>query len=317
MTIKKLVQKVPIENIISRRFDLNGHGRYYRAVEHDSLVIDLQKNLFYWNSIGVFGNALDWLTKIEGMSISDATKILQEYSGIPFQNNFELLLTPRYPYHKLSHAFWKLGREHRDYWYSRGYDDLTIDAFELGYTGRHYVIPVKHEDKLLNFQCIIPPTSTNEKRVWNWTRGLGKQPFNFKILPEWDWVILTESPVDSIIAHQFGYPAISLMPNALNWDNKYTRYLSHINRIYLMFDNDVAGQRGLRKVGAKFSSRVSVVDWEGYPDKADIGDIFKIRNACDKMDKLLHTSLPYAALKNKTSWEWYKDFQEHADVKDQ
>ena len=314
--IKELIHKVPIESIVGRDFELTKCGeRYYRAVEHDSLVLDTKKNIFYWNSLGIFGSALDWLTKIKAMSISEATAVLQEYSGIPFQKNFQLLLKPSYPYHALKHAFWQVGLGCRDYWYSRGYTDETINVFMLGHTGRHYVIPVVHDGKLLNFQCILPPAPGREKRVWNWTRGLGKQPFNFGILGDTDWVILTESPVDAIIAHQFGFPAISLMPNALNWDTELTHYLYHVNTIYLMFDNDEAGRRGLRKVGAKFSDRALVVDWDGYPDKTDIGDIFKMKNAHEKMDWLMHGSLPYEALKNRTSWEWYKYYKEIDNVK--
>lgn len=312
--VRELVKKVPVEIIVGLDFDLTKSGeRYYRGVKHNSLVIDLRTNTFHWNSLDIHGNALDWLLKIKGMAMSEAVKVLQEHSGIPFRKNFESLFEPRYPYHKLAHAFWRIGWQHRDYWYSRGYNIETIDKFELGYTGRYYVIPVKHEDTLVNFQCIVPQTAWTNKRVWNWTRGLGKQPFNFKILPDWDWVIITESPVDAIIADQHGYPAISVMPNALNWNKEFTGYLSHIKTIFLLFDNDVSGKRGLRKVGRYFGGRACVVDWEGYPEKTDVGDIFLMEDCEDRMGWLLKDCLPYDALKNDTNWAWYKTMR--GDVK--
>ena len=305
--LKELVRKVPTEAIVSLDFDLTKSGsRYYRGVKHNSLVIDTKTNTFHWNSLDVHGSALDWLLKVKGMAMSEAIKVLQEHTGIPFQQNFESLFEPRYPYHKLANAFWKIGDAHRGYWYSRGYSDLTIDNFELGYTGRHYVIPVRHEGTLVNFQCIVPPSPGKDKQVWNWTRGLGKQPFNFKALHDTDWVIITESPVDAILAHQHGYPAISVMPNALNWNKDFTGYLSHIKTIYLMFDNDLPGTRGLRKTGRNFQGRARVVDWDGYADKVDVGDVLTMRNGEERMDWLLRDSLPYDALKNDTNWTWYQ-----------
>lgn len=309
--LKKLVNRVPVEAVVGRDFDLTQSGsRYLRGVTHDSLVIDKKTNTFHWNSLDLHGNALDWLVKVKGMAVSEAVKVLEECSGIPFRKNFDSLFAPRYPYYKLVDAFWRIGIGHREYWYSRGYTDETIDRFKLGHTGRHYVIPVIHSGQLVNFQCIVPQTMFNNKRVWNWTKGLGKQPFNFEILSDYDWVIITESPVDTIIAHQYKYPAISVMPNALNWDKEFTGYLSHIKNIWLLFDNDLPGQRGMRKVGKHFPGRARVVDWEGYPEKTDVGDILKMENGIELMDWLLHDSLPYDALNSNLKWEWYKSLGE-------
>ena len=42
--------------------DIGGNGNYYRAIDHDSLVVDTQTGFFYWNSKGIFGKPLDYLT---------------------------------------------------------------------------------------------------------------------------------------------------------------------------------------------------------------------------------------------------------------
>lgn len=302
MTIKKLVKSVPVDKIIERDFSLDrGASRYIRAIAHDSLVIDLEQNIFYWNSVGISGNALDWLRKIKGMSMMDSLKLLRDYSGIPYRKNYQFLFQPCYPYSKLLDVFYNLGKSNRDYWYSRGYTDDTINKFKLGFTGNSYVIPVVHEDILRNFQCRTP-----EKNIWMWTKELREFPFNFKILNTTDWVVITESPVDCILLEQYNIPAISVMPNALSFRSEYLKYLAHIKNIYLFFDNDPAGYAGMVRIGKKFKSRCFVVDWKGFPYKYDVGDLLKGAKEGKLMHKMLSKSLPYESLDNPLAKEFYR-----------
>ncbi|EIL83347.1 DUF3991 and TOPRIM domain-containing protein [Bacillus altitudinis] len=49
--------------------------KYYRHQDHDSLVINVQKNYFSWNSQGLNGNnAISYLTKVKGFSFPDAVR---------------------------------------------------------------------------------------------------------------------------------------------------------------------------------------------------------------------------------------------------
>uniref|UniRef100_UPI003F4969BD DUF3991 domain-containing protein n=1 Tax=Bacillus multifaciens TaxID=3068506 RepID=UPI003F4969BD len=52
--------------------------RYYRLVEHDSLIIDRLKNRFYWNSRGVNGNIINFVQEVEGASFPGAMQRLLE-----------------------------------------------------------------------------------------------------------------------------------------------------------------------------------------------------------------------------------------------
>lgn len=47
-------------------------GNYYRHQEHDSLVININRNYFSWNSKGVSGNAVTYLIHVHGMSFQEA-----------------------------------------------------------------------------------------------------------------------------------------------------------------------------------------------------------------------------------------------------
>ncbi len=298
--IRDKMRRIPVENVIARDFELTQSGNYFRGVLHDSLIIDTKKNRFYWNSIGISGDGFDWLTKIRGLSPAKAIETLQEYSDVPLKRSLDLLFTPSYPYYKLAQVFYELGKGYRLYWYSRGYTDDIIDHFRLGYTGKWYVIPVFNGGTLVNFQCRTP-----EKKIWEWTSGLGIQPFNFNILDNTDWAVVTEGPADAIIATQHGFPAISWLSSALSWDKNLSGHFVRLNKIYLMFDNDKAGWRGLRRIGKNFSNKCWVIDWEGFPEKCDVGDILK-QSGPAALSRLIDKCLPYKALDSQMSKEFYR-----------
>lgn len=52
---------------------------YYRCDQHSSLVIDVRKNVMFWNTEHVNGSALEYLKKIEGKTFPEAMNILSEY----------------------------------------------------------------------------------------------------------------------------------------------------------------------------------------------------------------------------------------------
>lgn len=308
MGLRDELRKVPVEDIVALDFPLDRAGeRYYRAIPHDSLVVDTEKNLFFWNSMSISGDAYDWLTKVRGLSSMDAIEVLQTYTRVPIKQQIDAsLFTPSGPYYKLLKAFYDLGKGHRNYWYDRGYTDDTIDLFQLGWTGKYYVVPIIHEGKLLNFQC-----RTRDKRMWSWTKGLGKLPFNFSVLKDnhHPFVIITESPVDCIIATQYGYPAVSLYPNALTLDENFVGAFHGIPKIYLMFDNDKAGRRGMKTVGKRFASRAWVPQWTGYPDKADVGDVLKDEGPY-YFGNLMEDCLPWDVIGDPLRKELYIRYRE-------
>lgn len=302
------IKKIPVLDVVGCDMLLTKSGkRYYRGVEHDSLVVDTEKNLFFWNSIGISGNALDWMCKIRGYSIADALEYLQKFSNLPLKKSIDRLFEPNKPYYRLLKVFYELGKSYREYWYGRGYSDDSIDKFMLGYTGKYHVIPVIYNGELVNFQCRTP-----DKRIWSWVKNSKKQPFNFEVLTETDWVIITESPVDAIIADQYGFPAVSIFPNALSWDRDFTKHFLGINKVYLFYDNDKAGWRGMRRVSKYLNC--SVVDWEGYPEKTDVGDILNDYSR-DAMKDLIENSLPSDALSSDARIELYRELRER--IKDE
>ena len=53
-----------LESLIEEDFGYEGNGhRWARSSKHSSLVIDRQNQLWFWNSRGIRGNAVDYLVK--------------------------------------------------------------------------------------------------------------------------------------------------------------------------------------------------------------------------------------------------------------
>lgn len=56
-------------------------GRYYSLKEHDSVIIDTEKNKFWRNSAGVSGSVIDFAMHFEGLDVHNAMKKLALFAG--------------------------------------------------------------------------------------------------------------------------------------------------------------------------------------------------------------------------------------------
>lgn len=257
---------IPVAEVIRKTFELKPSGsRYLRGIEHDSLVVDKKRNLFFWNSKGIAGDALDWLTEVRGVSHDNAKQLLSKfpkYRSDTMQNSDTGV--PVYP--KLLDTFFELGKKHRDYWYHRGYSDSTINLYRLGYTGDFYVIPIIKDAELKNFQC----RRAEPKAIWSWARGHAPYLFGSDIVDS-DYIFFTESPVDAVAMREMRLPAISHNGGAGCWLNKWNKDIVKYDKVYVIYDNDRAGIRGAKKVARKMLGRAYVLFWpSGFKNKFDI-----------------------------------------------
>lgn len=274
MTIEELLKTISVVEVIQRKFNLRKCGyKYYKGIEHDSLVINTEENKFYWNSQGISGGPLDWLLTVEGLSMRSALKVLNEVSGLPV-SHVALIDVDRPPpiLQSLINVFYDLGKFHRGYWYNRGFTDQTIDKFKLGYTGNAHVIPIVYNGVLDNFQCRIGAGVT--KKVWWWSR---RKPalFNSLATLNSDYVILTEGSIDAITLDQLGFPAISA--NCLNyWDNAWNKHIIKTNAVYVLYDNDTAGNSAGAKIVKRLLNRGRLVLWPNkyMEEKDDVNKLF-------------------------------------------
>lgn len=260
-------------SIISNDYQLTGNGRYYRSVEHDSLVIDVEKGLWFWNSKGLSGTVYTWLTKIKGLNHDQAKELLKQYSGFSdvfvhqINNSHEQVVYP-----KLVDVFYENSfYNSRDYWYSRGITDESIDRFKLGYYDGWYTIPFYQDGMFRNFQL----RRDNPKKIRSYYKEVGPLLFNSDILKLVDTVYITEGPTDCIRLLQEGIPAVSHNSGAENWFPEWIRYFTYQKRIYVIYDNDHAGFTGAKKVCHNLGLyRTKMYTFKGFDNKYDIIDFF-------------------------------------------
>jgi DNA primase len=277
---------VDIVELISKDYELGGSGNWLRAIEHDSLVVDVEHNRFFWNSRGFGGGPYTWLTKIKGMSSAEAKRYIGNDTGsdlvfastnytVPTNNNSSDDVGNMGVSPELVDIFWEHGKRDRSYWREyRALTDATIDRFKLGRsTDNHWwTIPIFVDGKFANFQC----RKQEPKMVRPWYYGLGALPFNFGILAVTDWVVLTEGPPDAIICRQYGIPAVSQTGGAGTFKPAWLNKFNTINKIYIVYNDDVAGDKGAIKIAENFGYKAKIYNFWNVGKKGfDITDYFK------------------------------------------
>src|SRR3990172_11748425 len=267
-----------LENLISQDFEVLGKdcSRWATTAEHDSLVIDREKGIFYWNSKNVVGDELVWLTRIKRHSFSEAKKILADYKS--YSETFvytiksdkgeeDIIVFP-----KLVSIFWEEGLNNREYFYERLLTDDTINRFQLGYHDGFYTIPIFMDGTFRNFQC---RKDKPRKLIRPWYRGIGGLLYNSEILKVVDRVLITEGPVDAILLNQLGFPAMATT-NGSTWKHGWHDKFSRVKEIIVVCDNDIPGIKFGKQIANSLSiERVKIATFEGYPDKTDTISFFR------------------------------------------
>lgn len=273
-----------LEEVISRDFTLKGHGKWLRAVEHDSLVVNTEDQVFFWNSKGIYyGNIKDWFEKVKNRKFNESA-FIEIIPETVVEEPVEVVQDPA-----LVELFYQAGIKHRDYWHDkRGYTDKTIDRFRLGFSGDFYTIPIFENGTFVNFQC----RKDNPKTVKHWYRGVGPHSFNLGILRYYDWVVLTEGPSDAIMLRQHEIPAVSQTSGAGDirmYAQNFHRFHG-IKNIFIVYDNDLAGNTGSQKVQGIFGSRAKIYNMWDFPQAYDITDFFKDGHTRKDFINLLDTN---------------------------
>lgn len=263
-----------LTELIKKEYTLKGSGRFLKTEEHSSLVIDIEKDIFFWNSKDIAGDAYVWLTKIEGRSDTEARSIIkgelttdhQLYVEVVSPTGKELTVYP-----KLVSIFHEAGKQNRSYWYRRGLTDRTIDRFFLGFTAGWYTIPFFVNGTLLNFQM---RRDTPDKRIKSWYSGVGPILFNSDILRMGNSAVITESPTDAMLLSQCGIPGVvSTNGGSSYWSPAWYKFFLDKRNIYIVYDNDKPGRKGASSIAkALGQNRCFVYNFDGYPEKYDLGD---------------------------------------------
>lgn len=271
-----------LEELIAEDFGLvNPFGRFSKSKVHNSLVLDRQKKIFYWNSREIIGDAYVYLTKVRGMSDKDARNYAKNHyeyifeHGTPVPLRQDAIERHVIPYPALVDLFYEQGKNEdiRSYWYDkRGYTTETIDKWKLGFTGEWYTIPVYDEGNFVNFQL----RKEVPKAVSYWYRGVGPHPFNFSILNLTSWIVITEGPPDCIMLRQNLIPSVSHTGGSGYWNVQWNKKFMKMKQVYIVYDNDEAGKNGAKRIGQWLGYKAKIFNFFNSPlEKYDVTDFFK------------------------------------------
>jgi DNA primase len=282
-----------LQDLISQDHELTGAGNWLHGVEHSSLVVDIRKQIFYWNSQGISGDAFIWLTKIKGYSPLQAKEYLRESTP---ESTFTFISTIRdhkedIAYPKLVDIFYEAGiNEDRGYWYKRTITDKTISRFKLGKYGEWFTIPFFQDGLFKDFQL----RRDDPKKIRHYYKGVGRTLFNSDILKVVDDIVLTEGPTDALVLLQNGIPAVSHNAGSEAWDDEWFKYFIHQKNIIVNYDNDSAGRMGSLKVARNLGEyRVKVYNFDGFEEKFDVGDFFVQGGTAEEYKELLKKNSKY------------------------
>lgn len=277
-----------LEKIIGLDFEIKGSGsRWRNTAEHSSLILDLDNQLWFWNSKGILHKKpIEYLTLIRRMPERQAKELVKD---LVYVTGTELLPPGKKDIvvqnEKLVDVFWKNGINDRDYWYRRGLTDRTIDIYKLGKHDGFWTLPIYMDGKFMNFQC---RTDVPAKKIKSWYRGVGPLLFNSSILPFVSFVFITEGPVDAIVLNQHGFPAVSHTGGAVGWNDAWFPYFKRQKEIFYVADNDLSGYTAVNRVAKSLGEyRVKVVSFIDYPLKYDVVKFFLDGGTKEKFRELV------------------------------
>lgn len=264
-----------MEQLVQEDFGLEIQGtRWARAKEHDSLIIDREKQIFYWNSEGIVGDPFIYLVKVRKLNSSAAKDYLLHtgFSGTFIHRIEEGTETIVYP--RLVDVFHEnLLDQDRTYFYNRTITDETISRFKLGFYNGFYTIPIYQDGTFRQFQM----RRDSPKLIRNYYRGVGPLLFNSDLLKLTSKIYLTEGLMSAIVLNQNGMPAVAMNIGADGFMVDWIKYFINQKEIVILFDHDAAGDFGaIRTANILGRYRCQIYNFWDWDAKGFAADDFMI-----------------------------------------
>lgn len=105
-----------------------------------------------------------------------------------------------------------------------------------------------------------------------WAAGRRAGLFPVSVLDGATEALIVEGEADAALACQMGFTAVTGTLGAGNWKPEWTEELRGLARVVILYDGDMAGQRGARKVAAAVSAVVPDVRITARPSRLIVRD---------------------------------------------
>lgn len=184
----------------------------------------------------------------------------------------------------------------------RGLTEETILKFKLGWDLERITIPIPDET---GEYCNIRRYSSGEhgsRKMLSYTDENGEAGYGDAMLfpiynLEYDDVIVFEGEMDTVLANQLGYHAVTATGGAGTWRDEWTEKFRGKN-VAICYDIDRAGQNGARKVAMKLlgvadSVKLIRLPISDPPDGDFTNYIVDLGHTKEDFDRLLNQTSPF------------------------
>jgi len=188
-----------------------------------------------------------------------------------------------------------------NYFKSRGLSVDTVKKFGLLEREKIIMIPYFNQHgKIMFYKC----RSKYSKKFWYYPKGKNIAIYNFWNLASYkDFVVITEGEIDCLTLLQFGINAVG-SPGAGLFKKSWVKLFSHVSKIYIAFDNDIAGIEGSKKLGEEYFNQRETYNILIPRDKGvkDINDLaVKLDYKGEDFIRLIGKAIKYEASTNDKS----------------
>lgn len=162
---------------------------------------------------------------------------------------------PRLPENLVRRLVSDLGARRR-FFHERGLSDDTIERYQLGYhvVYHRYAIPCYYNDRLYGVKYRIEPVAEQQMKARgekyakyiSEKGGVNNVVFNdFVAKTDTPYLLIDEGELDAMLLTQHGFPTISPFSgnnSRVGWRPEWRRLIAHIPNIYVIAQNDDAGE---------------------------------------------------------------------------
>lgn len=214
---------------------------------------------------GSGGDLIDLWAATRSTSLKEAFQQAREYLGIAEPK----FAGPRREYKKPSKppVTKPVGRVLEYLTIERKLSPETIQAFKVGASKDDdaIIFPFLRDDDLVNVKHLALQRDANgKKKTW---QAAEAEPclFGWHLIPDdTKAILIVEGEIDAMSLYQYGLPALSINQGAGNhqWIDQDFERLERFQEIFLWFDNDAAGKKGVSEVAARLGiDRCKIVSY--------------------------------------------------------
>ena len=281
-----------------------------KADTHPSLTVNLDKGVYYCQACHSKGNIHTFMVKHYKMTAEEAWFAMGDTLKLERPKGAEVERPPIEPglpiaYHRdlmaLNAPIRQVLSERR------GLTDDTLRRFSIGWDKERITIPIYDEfNELRNIRRYAWNAASGADKMRNYKDAFENAYGEARIYgienlmnPTVRKVIWCEGEMDRIVAEQYGFPAATPTSGAGTFNPEWTKLFRGKEALYILQDNDVAGQRAAIALAEHLYRVVPVfiVPWPtDFPDKGDITDFFVAWKRTPKdFQDMLDTATQYTA----------------------